>query len=216
MGRQRFPFVLVLIFTLQFTVSDAGAAGLAPSFIKVGKTYMAPQWKDMPFKVVTIGEEGWIRVQTEDGTFWLNTNVIPVLIEMDEEGNAEWNTNQRQKKTMSDIRAIATACEAFAVDYNYYPVANSIRDLAAILQPVYIRSLPFKDAWGFDYGYAVETGGQNYWIFSYGEDGRREESIYNSAGIPALQEARETTDPKSDIIFSSGSFLRFPKEATIE
>ena len=49
------------------------------------------------------------------------------------------------KRTMSDIRTIATAVEAFATDENKYPQAS---ELKKALEPTYVKELPVKDGWG--------------------------------------------------------------------
>ena len=43
----------------------------------------------------------------------------------------------KQKRTMADIRAIATACEAYGVDNEMYPDADSITKLKPFLVPAY-------------------------------------------------------------------------------
>jgi len=49
---------------------------------------------------------------------------------------------------LDDARTIATALEGYAVDYGAYPVATSIADLKAALEPEYIASLPAGDSLG--------------------------------------------------------------------
>src|SRR6478609_2375297 len=66
----------------------------------------------------------------------------------------------KQKRTMSDMRALATAIEAYAVDNNNYPPANCPAGTAsntptiltdtsqfATLSPTYIATPPTKDGW---------------------------------------------------------------------
>src|SRR6266705_5644167 len=68
----------------------------------------------------------------------------------------------KQKRTMSDMRALATAVEAYAVDNNSYPPASCPSGLATIiaaaaavdsasfskLSPTYIGQPPKVDGWG--------------------------------------------------------------------
>ncbi len=57
----------------------------------------------------------------------------------------------RQKRTMADIRSIATAMEAYSVDFNFFPkVALSGAmgtKLDAYLTPTFIKRLPYNDGW---------------------------------------------------------------------
>src|SRR5258708_8123028 len=54
----------------------------------------------------------------------------------------------KQKRTMADIRTIATCVEAYATDKNAYPSVNSVEELRPLLVPTYVKSLPVVDGWG--------------------------------------------------------------------
>jgi hypothetical protein len=126
----------------------------------------------------------------------------------------------RQKRTMADIRTIATAWEARATSVNSYSVgaARSPRvsarpvttaELALSLEPTYVRSLPGTDGW--DTAFQLTTGdddaagqAQTYVIRSLGSD-RRPDRIANLTG--------STTSFEDDIVYSNGSFVRFPESA---
>ena len=66
----------------------------------------------------------------------------------------------KQKRTMADMRSIATAWEARATDMNKYNAAGAISavatctqsfsagELSSALSPTYIKLLPIKDGWG--------------------------------------------------------------------
>src|SRR5215218_3161012 len=62
----------------------------------------------------------------------------------------------KQKRTMADIRMIASAAEAYASDNNEYP-----RTLDA-LAPKYVARVPAMDGWGksFDYECITEEEGK--------------------------------------------------------
>src|SRR5207253_7551186 len=84
----------------------------------------------------------------------------------------------KQKRTMADIRTIATAWEARATDQNSYaaagysfPATVSYGNLASRLTPTYIKTLPQNDGWGRAYGFGNDTAGQVYAIRSMGKDG---------------------------------------------
>src|SRR5438270_8386844 len=88
----------------------------------------------------------------------------------------------KQKRTMSDMRALATAVEAYAVDNNSYPPASCPAGLLAIigaaaavdaasfskLSPTYIGQPPKIDGWGEVGLYANDTN--DYAIRSLGCD----------------------------------------------
>src|SRR6266480_7243605 len=62
----------------------------------------------------------------------------------------------KQKRTMADMRTIATAWEARATDVNRYNAAGvtfpttgaTIADLNSFLAPTYVKTFPTKDGWG--------------------------------------------------------------------
>jgi type II secretory pathway pseudopilin PulG len=77
----------------------------------------------------------------------------------------------RQKRTMGDMRTIATAVESFSIDEGSYPVGAGVAaDLAALLEPTYCRKLPVEDGWGNPITYAGD--GKGYVVASRGTDGR--------------------------------------------
>jgi hypothetical protein len=115
---------------------------------------------------------------------------------------------------MADIRSIATAWEARATDINSYSVAvrHSTRittaDLALALEPKYIRHLPRTDGWGTEFKFAAsdyDSDGRagTYVIRSRGSDGQPDR-LANAASGP-------TRNSADDIIYSNGSFIRYPE-----
>jgi general secretion pathway protein G len=124
----------------------------------------------------------------------------------------------KQKRTMADMRSVATAWEARATDVNRYNAAGAnagqanavtYSQLSGALSPTYIKTMPAKDGWGnaFEFGadqaWANGTGtaAQQYAIQSYGRDGAAE-STAGSGG---------TTNFDCDIIYSNGSFTEYPE-----
>jgi len=119
----------------------------------------------------------------------------------------------KQKRTMADIRTIATAWEARATDVNKYNAAGAVSipsvvlsnaTMTTILSPTYVKSLPPRDGWGnaFKYLSDVNFGGtsaQQYAIKSFGRDGSEESSAVGGA----------TTNFDCDIIYSQGGFLQY-------
>jgi len=122
----------------------------------------------------------------------------------------------KQKRTMADIRTIATAWEARATDVNRYNAAGATfptggvtwGDLNSYLSPSYIKSFPKNDGWGNGYTFGVSQpwadsiAAQAYSIESYGKDGL-------SGGL-APAGITETTNFDCDIIYSNGSFIQSP------
>lgn len=117
----------------------------------------------------------------------------------------------KQKRTMADIRSVATAWEARATDVNVYTAAGSTFNLstmttrdyatvAASLTPTYIRAMPQNDGWQFGFGYGSENS--QYYIASAGKDS----SFFGTSGTTG-----PTTDFDCDIIYSNGAFLRWPE-----
>jgi len=120
----------------------------------------------------------------------------------------------KQKRTMADIRTIATSWEARATDENTYLVAGaqftwptggnaSYTVLSAKLSPTYIKSLPQNDGWGRAYNFGVKTDGQTYAIRSGGKNGTLDSGTTINIG--------GTTNFDCDIVYSNGSFIMYPE-----
>jgi general secretion pathway protein G len=121
----------------------------------------------------------------------------------------------KQKRTMSDMRALATAIEAYAVDNNKYPsgaaCANGVytADTTAqadansftVLSPTYIANPPRVDGWGRFVAFAHDTNNNHYRIVSAGRDG-----AFSYAGACGT-----TTDFNDDIAYADGAFLQWPE-----
>jgi len=118
----------------------------------------------------------------------------------------------RQKRTMADMRALATAVEAYQVDNNFYPsaacnpgvftVAGGTLALTSFtnLTPTYIAHVPLQDGWGRFMAYAVDNALSKYNIRSLGRDG--------SSGAFGCG---TTTDFNDDIVYSNGTFVQWPE-----
>ena len=104
----------------------------------------------------------------------------------------------KQKRTMADLRSIATAVEQYSVDLTIYPTAGTMNDLAGIIEPVYMRDVPRRDAWGFDF--VVVATQLDYTLGSGGKDG----GALNYVG-------GETSQFSDAIIFSNGQFVQWPE-----
>ncbi len=124
----------------------------------------------------------------------------------------------RQKRTMADIRGLAVAWEARAIDIKMYnaaaapfsmpPASLTYAEVTTLLSPTYMRNMPRIDGWGYALEFATDQpiGGPQaaeYAIRSPGRDGQFSTS-YN---------AGPTTDFDCDIVYSGGSFIAWPEGA---
>jgi general secretion pathway protein G len=113
----------------------------------------------------------------------------------------------RQKRSMADMRTIATCVEAYAVDNSLYPGPTDglveIGTIAAELEPFYIRELPRIDGW--EHAYLYWSDQKHYRIISLGRDG---EPIREWLG--EIEEAK-TTGFDEDIVYQDGFFVVYPE-----
>jgi len=114
----------------------------------------------------------------------------------------------RQKRSMADMRTIATAWESYATEMNRYTAAAAGHALAtstplswldANLAPTYIKLIPHNDGWSNNF--VASTGGNDYMIESYGRDGKPD----NGTGTGP------TTNFDCDIVYSDGVFSCYPE-----
>jgi general secretion pathway protein G len=124
----------------------------------------------------------------------------------------------KQKRSMADIRSIATAWEARATDMNNYAAAGvnasqidfttggvSYASMVTRLTPTYIKSLPQNDGWGDPYSYVVGSNSQTYGIRSLGKDN----AVDGSGGTYTAGTQTKAFD--CDIVYSMGSFVQWPE-----
>ena len=116
----------------------------------------------------------------------------------------------KQKRTMADMRSVATAWEARATDVNSYlaagatlggvtymePNALITASVTSILGPTYIKRVPDTDAWGQTF--AVASSDTQYSIESYGKNKTDDTDV------------AVTTRFDCDIIFADGTFVAYP------
>ncbi len=127
----------------------------------------------------------------------------------------------KQRKTMGDMRSIATAIEAYSVDFNRYPPSAAFtmptsisgpgqtfmagNKMANYIAPTYIKVVPLSDGWNSWFLYNVDsTGGSDYRLTSYAKNG--------TSG-PIAASYGPTTDFNSDIIYVNGQFIQYPEGA---
>lgn len=105
----------------------------------------------------------------------------------------------RQKRTMSDMRAVATAIEAYAVDNNQYPCVTDMDGLKSYIDGPYIKNAPQNDGWHNEFDFQATR--YTYTIQSAGRD-----KEFNTVTVNTI-----TTDFDCDIAYSNGSFIQFPE-----
>jgi type II secretion system protein G len=113
----------------------------------------------------------------------------------------------RQKRSMSDMRTIGTAVEAYAVDWSFYPTvaeSNVSTTLAPIIAPVYVKKAPEADGWRFPFNALSES--RFYTIGSAARDSTWEGTLDTTTYSRA-----PTTDMDCDIIYSNGTFMSYPE-----
>ncbi|HVE66277.1 MAG TPA: prepilin-type N-terminal cleavage/methylation domain-containing protein [Thermoanaerobaculia bacterium] len=117
----------------------------------------------------------------------------------------------KQKRSMSDMRTMATAVEAYAVDNNVYPsgqctgkftaVTTVLTDTSlSVLAPTYIANPVKKDGWSNFLLYNTSSSNQEYGFRSRGRD-----------ATTGTISCTTTTNFNDDILYSNGGFLQFPE-----
>jgi general secretion pathway protein G len=106
----------------------------------------------------------------------------------------------RQRRTMADMRSVATAISSYGTDYSFVPqvAAGTVAALTPYLVPTYLRTLPSRDGWHRDLVYQGE--GLSYTVRSLGGDGVAQAS-------PPFG---PTTSFPADILVSNGIFVQWP------
>jgi len=107
----------------------------------------------------------------------------------------------KQKKSMSDLRTIGTAIEAYATDTAVYPLSMANwTALKPIIDPYFIKQPPDADGWNNAWDASTAANGSDYTLASYGKD-----------GILSTRGGGQTTDFNCDILFSGGRFFQWPE-----
>ena len=111
----------------------------------------------------------------------------------------------RTRRTMGDMRTIATGCESYGSRFDHFPLASSMEELRLLLEPTHVRKLPLVDGWGRSYLFT--STGVGYVVASRGSDGawERPDAVGRAAGggfaAPTFRELaedalRRLTSPK--------------------
>ena len=125
---------------------------------------------------------------------------------------AGYEANNKYKVTHYAIETIARGVEAYGFDHGFYPEADGIDELLAILteDSFYLpEGTAGVDGWGFpliyEYG-PSETRGHNYSVMSYGADGKPgPETAPDESGL------QDVTRYVEDYVYSNGFWVKKPK-----
>ena len=119
----------------------------------------------------------------------------------------------KSKRTVADVRLIGTAVESYRVDHDGdVPAVRSIDELAAVLEPEYLVTVPRTDGWKQPFVYvcwspeADPERCDSYRLASGGRDGELEQDLgdYEEGSFA-------TTDYDADIVYGDGAFVRWPE-----
>jgi general secretion pathway protein G len=103
----------------------------------------------------------------------------------------------KQTKTLSDLKAIGVAVEAYAVDNSTYPNAASVPAIKAVIDPVFFNAMPLTDGWA--HAIQADSSLTSYTLYSQGKDG---------VGTSCPPGIISTFDDQ--ICFVNGRFQRYP------
>jgi len=156
-----------------------------------------------------------LREGMEAGVQYVSPKVNEVMAQVleDQEKKRPW------RRTMSHIRTVATALEAYMLDHEDRYPDGDYASLKERLAPTYLSTFPEKDIWGHAYAYVVSPDGSSYRLVSSGSDGNFE---WDSRRIAAKSMNEESDEApairyrerlEDDVIFETGSFLQAPLQA---
>lgn len=107
----------------------------------------------------------------------------------------------KQRRTMADMRTVATAVSTYGVDYPFVPKLSSVNvdELRPYLIPTYLRTLPYLDGWRRAMVYQAE--GLSYTLRSYGRDGVAQTTLHEGP----------TTSFDADLVLNNGVWVQWPE-----
>jgi len=115
----------------------------------------------------------------------------------------------KQKRTMVDVRTIATLVEARAAQQDGgYPMAASMDDLAKTLAPA---NVPRVDGWGAPFIYEVGECENGHCARYYIASGGKNLKLEKPPAAYALDADERNASFDGDIVFSNGAFLSSPE-----
>ncbi len=154
------------------------------------------------------------REAMEMGVRELSPKIDAVMAEV----MAEHEKKRPWRRTMSDIRSVATALGAYVVDHEELYPTGDYASLKELLVPEYLNTFPEKDIWGHPYAYVVSTDRKHYRFVSAGADSIFE---WDSRRIAPASDDVETPIRyrdrlEDDLIFADYAFAQLPVQAKPE
>lgn len=112
----------------------------------------------------------------------------------------------KQKATIHDMKSIMMALEDNIADMDDIPPGETLSEMQEKLSPFYIKKLPLKDAWGFDFHFKRGAKKGAYFIGSGGKDG-----VFNGWNQTGYYIIKTMKGFDNDIILTNGNFVYGPK-----
>ena len=142
-------------------------------------------------------------------------HLSPLLQQAMQEALEEQEQKRPWRKTMADMRTVATAVEAYAIDHDDAYPSGDYDALKPLLEPTYIKKMPPFDMWKHPYAYVASDDHAHYRIVSAGADTIFE---WDSRRIVPLKEGQEPSTVyrdrlEADVIFAAGTFLQAPAQS---
>jgi hypothetical protein len=102
--------------------------------------------------------------------------------------------------TLADLRSIRMAIVEYAKDHGSFPRVGSIEELRPMVEPMYLRKLVARDAWGTEFLVRVSGEGRSFVVASAGSDLRFAESTWSRPGLlgSSAEDAVLGADPAED------------------
>lgn len=135
--------------------------------------------------------------------------VLAVLVAIDIPSVLTAMQRSKQRRTMSEMYLVGQAFERYAAQHNkQYPLAASPDEVRRVLEPTYLRRVPFNDAWKNAMRY--ESTASAYFIGSGAKDG-----LFDRAKLRDYV-PYPTTNFNDDIVYSNGSFVQYPEGVQVQ
>jgi general secretion pathway protein G len=120
----------------------------------------------------------------------------------------------KQKRTMADMRSLATAVEAYGTENNGYPNVASYDGLRPLIKPKFMSSMPTMDGWGHPFRYAcVDEQEGRCTAYVFGSGGKDGHFAHETAKEYIDAPLGGTSSFDCDLIFSNGQFIDYPEGA---
>ena len=121
----------------------------------------------------------------------------------------------KQKRSMADMRSIASGWEARAIDVHRYSAAaaaiewpdpvSDVEVIESILAPTYVKKIPLYDGWSTSFKIGISADDSGYSVSSFGSD------KIKSVTTTSAPEPVTTNNFDCDIVFSDGAFIIYPE-----